>query len=285
MASAPAAYPFVEVTITPPPPPLARRAPGVLAIVGKTKAGGDGGSVSANIPTEIVTLDDAAASFAKVNNDGTVTPTTLYNSVEIAFLQDPRPTKIYGVRVDGDKYAAALASLEGVNDVTFVTLANEASIGAAQGADPATGLHALRAHVNKMAGDGSYRIGVAMVDPATAKDDYVNKVKTSLEPLKSGRMVMIAARGAVGDVATAAASAIAGLPPQTSVVLKKIRGLSIANDQRFSPREIIPLSEANIIPVINPALIPGESLPFAEGRLFTTEADILFIDDQRVIDN
>ncbi|AIE86489.1 hypothetical protein [Fimbriimonas ginsengisoli] len=288
----PVAYPFVEVFITPPPTPIAQRSPGVIAIVGKTPAGADGGLTPANVPVEIVTMDDAVTSFAKKNPDGSVAATTLYNSIALAFLQDPKPSKIYGVRVAADNYAAALASLEGVGDVTFVSLANDATLGApAAGATPPTGLQALKAHVESMSSQGAKRIGVAMVNPATAKSPtYAADVIAALtapNTLKSdvSRMIMVAARGATGDVATAAMAAIAGFSPQTSIVLKKIRGISIPNEQRFSPSEIIALSNANIIPIIHPALIVGESLHFGEGRLFTTDASLLFVDLVRVIDD
>jgi hypothetical protein len=59
----------------------------------------------------------------------TVNDTPLSRSLKLAMLQDPTPSKIYGVRV-GTDYAAALASLEGVDDVTFVSLAEEYDIGA-----------------------------------------------------------------------------------------------------------------------------------------------------------
>jgi len=284
MAAVPVAYPFVEVFITPPPTPIAQRSPGVIAIVGKTPNGADGGLTAANVPVEIVTMDDAVTSFAKKNGDGSVAPTTLYNSIALAFLQDPKPSKIYGVRVSGDNYAAALASLEGVGDVTFVALANEPTVGA----NATSGLQALKGHVESMSAQGAKRIGVAMINPATAKTaTYAADVAATVAVLKSdvSRMIMIAARGATGDVATAAMASIAGYSPQTSIVLKKIRGISIPNEQRFSPSEIIALSNANVIPVIHPALIVGESLHFGEGRLFTTDASLMFVDLVRVIDD
>jgi len=288
MAAVPVAYPFVEVFITPPPTPIAQRSPGVIAIVGKTPNGADGGATAANIPVEIVTMDDAVTAFAKKNGDGSVAPTTLYNSIALAFLQDPKPSKIYGVRVNGDNYAAALASLEGVGDVTFVALANEPTVGVVAGVNPATGLQALKAHVEAMSSQGAKRIGVAMINPATAKTNtYAADVAATVAALKSdvSRMIMVAGRGATTDVATAAMAAIAGYSPQTSIVLKKIRGVSIPNEQRFSPSEIIGLSNANIIPIIHPALIVGDSLHFGEGRLFTTDASLLFVDLVRVIDD
>jgi hypothetical protein len=98
-------------------------------------------------------------------------------------------------------------------------------------------------------------------------------------------MVMVAARGADADMATLAMAAIAGLAPQTSVVLKPVVGVNIPMPQRYAPSEIIALSKANIIPIIHPVLLTGDSLNFAEGRLFTSDASLLYIDIVRVIDD
>lgn len=290
MSAIPIAYPFVEVQVIPPPAPIAQRAPGVIAIVGNTPAGAAGGIAAINTPVEIDTLDDAVSNFAALNTDGTVAATTLYNSIVLAFLQNPRPSKIYGVRVAASDYAAALASLEGVTDVTFVGLANETTVGDPT-ASPPTGLQALKAHVEDMSAQGLNRIGVAMIDPTTTKSatyvtDVVNTVTTPHTLVSdTSRMIMIAARGADGDMSTAAMAAIAGLAPQTSVVLKPIVGVDIPHELRYSPSEIIGLSNANIIPIIHPALVTGDGLNFGEGRLFTSNAALLFIDLVRVIDD
>lgn len=282
------AFPFIEVRIEPGPTPPVQRSPGVIAVVGKTPANADGGSVTANIPQVIESAADAADFFAKVDPaTKVVTPTTLYSSLLLALMQDPRPAKIYGVRVDGNNYAAALSALEAVDDVAFVSLANEVNVGAAAGANPATNLLALKEHVDKMSADGFQRVGVAMIDPARAKaTDYVAKAAADVDPLKSdsSRMIMIAARGATGDAATAAMAAIAGFDPHISIVLKKVRGFSMPKEKQYSPSEIKGLSAANIIPIIDPELIAGESLHFAEGRTFTTDASILYVDHRRVLD-
>jgi hypothetical protein len=286
-ATIPAAFPFIEVKIdTSALTPVAQRSPGVIAIVGKSAAG----SAAINKPFSIDTLDQAADLFATKNADGTVTETALYSSLKIAILQDPKPSKIYGIKVDSDNYAAALASLEAADDVTFVSLANEVrvNIPGAGGAAATEVLTALKDHVETMSAQGQKRLGVAMIDPATAKTNtYVDDVKTTVNPLKSSssRMVMIAARGATGDVATAAMAAIAGYDPHISMVLKKVRGLSMPVESQYSPSEIKGLSEAGIIPIIDPALIVGESLHFAEGRCFTTDASLLYIDIVRVLDD
>jgi hypothetical protein len=285
-AAVPIAYPFIEVTVIPPPAPIAQRAPGVVAIVGNS----DKGAASANVPVEIDTLDDAVTQFASKNTDGTAKPTPLYSSIELAFLQNPRPSKVYGVKVTGSGYAAGLAALEGVTDVTFVSLANETTVGDPT-ASPPTGLHALKSHVENMSGQGLPRIGIAMVDPAAPKTptyaaDVINGL-TDPHSLVSdvSRMVVVAARGADGDMATAAMAAMAGLAPQASVVLKPVVGVNIPKEVRYSPSEVIALSNANIIPIIHPALITGDSLHFAEGRLFTSDSRLLFIDIIRVIDD
>jgi hypothetical protein len=139
-----------------------------------------------------------------------------------------------------------------------------------------------------MSAAGQKRIGVAMVDPATAKGpNYVTDVVDAVKNLRSttSRMIMIAARGAGGDAATAAMAGIAGYEPHISTVLKPIRGLSIPVASQYSPSEIIGLSDANIIPIIDPALIVGESLHLAEGRCFTTDANLLYVDVVRVLDD
>ena len=290
MAPVAAAFPFIEVRIdTSALAPIAQRAPGVVAIVGKTPAGGDGGSAGVNTPLRVDTIDQAADLFAKINGDGSVAGTVLFDSIKIAMLQDPKPSKIYGVRVDGDNYAAALSALEGADDVTFVSLANEVAVGAAAaGGNPATNLMALKDHVETMSAQGQKRIGVAMVDPNTAKSPtYVDDVKAAVDALKSdsSRMVMMAARGATTDTATAAMAAIAGYQPHISMVLKKIRGVSMPIESQYSPSEIKGLSEAEMNPVIDPALIVGESLHFSEGRCFTKDANLLYIDIVRTLDD
>lgn len=288
MATPVAAFPFIEVTIVPPRPPLTQRSPGVVAIVGKAPANADGGAAPANTPVQVETLDDAVTNFAR-RQGGNVVRNALYDSLELAMLQDPKPSRIYGVKVGGDDYAAALAGLEAADDVTMVSLANEPAVGnAAQGNNPPTNLQALKAHVETMSAGGQRRIGFAMVDPATDKSPtYVKDVVTAANLLRSStsRMVMIAARGADRDVATAAMAAVAGLPVQASIVLKKILGVTMPVEKQFNPSEIKGLSEANIVPIIDPALIAGESLHFADGRLFTSDASLLYVNLLRTLDD
>jgi hypothetical protein len=283
----PAAYPFIEVRVVPPPAPVAQRAPGVIAIVGQT---GNAASATGPFNTPIVceTLKDAEDNFARVNA-GVLAATPLYNSIALAMMQQPKPSKIYGVRVNGTDYASALASLDAVDDVTFVALANESAVGvAAAGGNPPTNLMALKAHVENVSAGGLKRIGVAMVNPATPKAaGYPAAVAATSLPLKSdtGRMILVAGRGATTDVAVAAMAAIAGYEPHISTVLKQIRGVSMPKAGQYSPSEIIALSNENIIPILDPSLVVGDGLFFGEGRLYSTDAQLLYIDVLRTLDD
>jgi hypothetical protein len=204
-------------------------------------------------------------------------PTALSESLRLAFLQDPRPAKVYGVLADN--YANGLSALEAADDVTFVGLADETNV---------NDLGALKTHVENMSAEGQKRLGVAMVNPATAKSlTYVADTLNAVNGLKSSvsRMVVVAARGATQDAASACMSAMAGYAPHISLVLKRIRGLTMPVQSQYSPSEIKGLSEGGIIPIIDPALIVGDSLHFAEGRAFTSDASLLFVDIVRVLDD
>jgi hypothetical protein len=278
----PAAFPFIEVNIsTKGLQPAAQRSPGVIAVVGV----GGSTATTENVPTVIGSVEEATAAFGATG--------ALTSSLTIALKQNPRASKIYGVRAAAGtppKYAEALSALEGADDVTFVSLAGEADVGGAN-----EKLKALLKHVEDSSSAGNKRIGVAMVDPLILKSatpNYVDNVKAKYLSVKStvSRLVLVAARGAVdandqtADVATAAMSAIAGYAPHISPVLKPIFGLRIPVESQFGASEIKKLSDENIIPIIDPALIPGESLHFAEGRCYTTLADLLYVDTIRMLD-
>src|SRR5262249_494319 len=96
---------------------------------------------------------------------------------------------------------------------------------------------------------------------------------------------LIAARGATGDAAAAAAGAIAAYPSSTSMVLKQVRGVTIPVTSQYVASEINTLSGAGVIPLIDPALIPGSGLYFADGGTFSTDAARNYVDFVRVIDD
>jgi hypothetical protein len=289
------AYPFVTVLIdTSGLVPIAQRSPGVVAVVGNADAAA---AAPANAPIAVSDHGSVMANFAK----GT-TANALTNSLDLVLGQDPRPSKIYGVRTSaaGD-YAAALRGLEAADDCVFVCLANETTIGSAtSGATAATGLMALREHVQRMSADGQRQMAVAMIDPATAKvPTYAKDVLAAASYGKlaspDGRMILIAARGATtdptnaaappADAAAAAMGAIAGYPPATSMVLKQVRGFTMPLAQQYSPSEVTALSEAGAIPLIDPALIPGTGLYLADGGTLSADAARNYIDIVRVLDD
>jgi hypothetical protein len=287
------AFPFVEVAIdTSGLQPEAQRAPGVLAIVGST---GGGGTALANTPIVVAELADAVPLFNTLNTDGVPNPETdLYKALKAAFLQDPRPSKIYAVKLDAtdsNDWTVGLNALEAADDVTFVALANAPVKSGAAGINaPVT---ALKAHCETQSADGNKRIGVAAVDPTITKTDtYAADIIALTTHFKGSvpRVIMVAARGATADggaaeVAASAASAIAGQPVATSVVLKKVRAFAMPLAGQYSPGEIKALSNDGIIPVIDPALVVGESLHFAEGTLYTTDASQKYIDIVRLLDD
>jgi hypothetical protein len=98
-------------------------------------------------------------------------------------------------------------------------------------------------------------------------------------------MVLVAARGSSTDAAAAAMAAMAGYEPHISLVLKRVRGVSLPIEAQFAPTEIKQLSEEGIIPLIDPALIVGSSLHFAEGRCYTSDASLLYVDIVRTLDD
>src|SRR4029453_16827505 len=99
MASVAAAYHLIQVFIDNTHP-----APGVIAIVGSADGGG---TAPVNVPLVVDTLGDAATLFAAVSG-GVATPNPLYESLRLALLQDPRPSKIYGVKLAGTDFGAGL---------------------------------------------------------------------------------------------------------------------------------------------------------------------------------
>jgi hypothetical protein len=98
-------------------------------------------------------------------------------------------------------------------------------------------------------------------------------------------MVLVAARGSTTDAATAAMAAIAGYRPHVSMVLKQVRGVSLSLASQYGPSEIKGLSEAGINPLIDPALIVGEGFYFGEGRTYSTDPALIYIDTVRVLDD
>jgi hypothetical protein len=276
------AFPFVEVRVdTSGLRPVAQRAAGVLAIVGVSASG----NADPNEPVEITALADIEESFGDDSELG--------RSLAMALAQDPAPDTIYGVKVAEGKVEDGLAALEAADDVTFVALASTFATKADAGDPVNPDLVALKTHCESMSRAGNKRIGVAAIDPGmTRESDYLEKVEALSANLRSdiSRMILVAARaaqtpaGESADVAVAAAAAIAALPVTASIVLKPIAGFSIPVSQQYAPKEIDALSKLGIIPIIDPALVVGESLHFAEGTTFTKNPELRYVDTVRLLD-
>src|SRR5690349_13980784 len=221
------AYPYVTVRIdTSGLVPVAQRNPGVVAVVGNAAGAA---SAPPDTPVEVTDHASVLASFAANGAANRLT-----DSLDIVLRQDPRPSRVFGVRTATDgAYAAALAALDAADEVSWVCLADETEVGeATSGGTPGTGLTALKEHVENASAAGNRRIAVAMVDPTTPRStNYVSEVlgDAGYGPLRSddGRMVLVAARGATADAAAAVMGTVAGYPPGTSVGLKQVRGLTI----------------------------------------------------------
>ena len=275
------AFPFVNVHIDLTGlASVAQRNPGVVAVVGDAATGA---AAPADTPVEVTDSGSVAAMFG--------TSGTLTASLLTVLQQDPRPAKVYGVRTSAaGAYAEALSGLEAADDVTFVCLANEHTVGNHSDAagTAATGLCALSEHVEKMSGDGQKRMAVAMIDPATAKSPtYATDVLAAYGKLKSdhGRMILIAARGATGDAGAAAMGTIAGYAPSISMVLKQVSGITMPVTTQYAPAEITQLAEQGVIPLIDPALIPGTGLYLGDGGTFSSTAKLCYIDIVRTLDD
>jgi hypothetical protein len=289
------AYPYISVSIdTSGLVPAAQRSPGVVAVVGNAAAGA---GTPAATPVQVTDHDSVMSAFAAGNAANPLT-----TSLDLVLAQDPRPSTVYGVVTSAaGSYAAALASLEAADDVTFVCLAGETGVGTpTSGGTPATGLTALKEHVEEMSAAGQKRMAVAMINPQTAKSaTYVTDVlaATSYGALISsdGRMILIAARGAttnpanpaanVADAAAAAMGAIAGYLPNISLVLKQVRGFTMPVPGQYTPAEISGLAGAGVIPLVDPALIPGSGLYFADGGTFSSDPARNYVDIVRVLDD
>jgi hypothetical protein len=289
------AYPYISVSIdTSGLVPAAQRSPGVVAVVGNAATGA---ATPAATPVQVTDHDSVMSAFAAGNAANALTA-----SLDLVLAQDPAPSTVYGVSTNAaGSYATALASLEATDDVTFVCLAGETTVGSpTSGSTPATGLTALKEHVEEMSAAGDKRMAVAMIDPQTAKSPtYVTDVlaATSYGALMSddGRMILIAARGAttdpanpaanVADAAASAMGAIAGYPPNISMVLKQVRGFTMPVPGQYTPAEITGLASAGMIPLIDPALIPGSGLYFADGGTFSADPARNYVDIVRVLDD
>ncbi len=290
-----AAYPFIDIKIDAKGlAARARREPGVIAIVGQSDIADT--VTPPSTPIVVDSAKDVEDNFGKNNR--------LSDSLKLALGQDPRASKVYGVKAPGagaptaNQYTTALASLEGADDVSFVALANEPIDPSKNGTNATDLLVPLKTHVTNMSDNGNKQMAVAMYNPEVGRStSYPTDVKTRAAPLKSNdpRIVLVAARGALvpgptqgttqtADVAAAAMSVIAGLPPHVSAVLKPLDGFFMPVSAQYGPSELKALSLEGANPVLDPVFIPETGLFLGEGRVFTSNTAQMYVDVVRVLD-
>ena len=141
-----------------------------------------------------------------------------------------------------------------------------------------------------MSAAGQKRIAVMMVDPAIAKSPtYPDTVsRRPHQCADAGEQRQPRARWS-RRAAPPATPARRPIPPpprwrrspasrrRRPIVLKRVRGVTVPTAEQYSPSEIKALSEFGIVPIIQPAMIVGGGFLFADGRLFTSDANLLFV--------
>ncbi|MEM9191883.1 MAG: hypothetical protein AAGF12_22110 [Myxococcota bacterium] len=274
----PAAHPFVTVTVDESELQRpAQRSPGVVAVVGVST----GGELLENKPQRIANEGEL---------DALLGDSPLRRSIETVFRQRRRPDTVYAVRVgDASSYVGGLESIEAIDDITGVCLAEETSVSA---------LDRLRDHVEGASSQGNRRLGYAMVpsEILTRGETYVADVAAALEDqtadppkrVKSSlsRMVVVAARGGSGDAAAATMSTVHGHPPHVSPLLKPVSQVTIPTEHQLTSSEIASLSEAGIVPIIDPQLMPGTGLHLAEARVYGDgTSKLAYVDEVRTLDD
>ena len=294
MAITTAEYPYIRVNIdTRGLQPSATRAFGNVAVVGS--AGGFGTTV-ANTPVLVGSEAEARTLFATTDASGAIAhggtdAGPLYHSLRALLQQRPGPSRVYAVATDdaggAPDYQAALASVA-TAPVQFVCLANET--------DPAD-LAVLKTHVEDASGDGSRRIGVAMVAPdlaVAAGQTFAQAADAAYSGLQNaeGRMILAAARVVTEggrpaiDVAAAVMGAVAGLPPHISVLMKQVRAVKIPLAKQFTGSEVQQLAEVAMMPLVDPELIAGEGIFIGSGRSYNPiDPARLYVDVARILDD
>jgi hypothetical protein len=196
-------------------------------------------------------------------------PGDLGKAVELAFAQSPGPSLVSAVRVDEQTpdWKAALDVVANL-DVQLVVLANVA-LNATTGKEdtPEGPLVSLAKHVvsvSETGGDGSQRIGVAMLPKDSADPTVVKGL------LANDRMVYIAHRS-TQDAAAAVAGTIAGYQPHISLLLKPVNitspSFSQADIEKLNGSEAFDSGPAGhgVNWLTSPSIIPGNAVYMGEG--------------------
>ncbi|MFE7509902.1 hypothetical protein ACFU8I_01495 [Streptomyces sp. NPDC057540] len=199
-------------------------------------------------------------------------------SISLAFQQTPPPTKVWGLEVafDTPVWADAFTAAEDV-PAQIVVLANTPLNETPTTSHPVDLLAKHVIKVSNSGGDGSERIGVAMLDRTLTQTKQIALNKGSVH---DNRMVLVAHRSD-DDVAAAVAGVIAGYEPHISLLLKPI---SIDMTTLFTAAEIDAYYAASINWVTSPVLLPGHGLYLGEG-LTANPGTKKYIDIVRTLDD
>ncbi|MFC9386775.1 hypothetical protein [Streptomyces venezuelae] len=200
-------------------------------------------------------------------------------AISMAFRQTPPPTVVWGLEVASANPSWTNAFAAAVDVPAQIVVLANTPLSEQPGTNHPVEL--LAKHVTTVSntgGDGSERIGVAMLDRTLtqAKQIALNK-----GDIKSNRMVLVAHKSD-DDVAAAVAGVIAGHEPHISLLLKPI---SIEMTQLFTANEIDAYRTASINWVASPVLLPGHALYLGEGLTASPVGGKEYVDVVRTLDD
>ncbi|MFC9593673.1 hypothetical protein ACFTUC_28300 [Streptomyces sp. NPDC056944] len=200
-------------------------------------------------------------------------------AISLAFRQTPPPTKVWGLEVafDSPVWASAFTAAKDV-PAQIVVLANTPLNKTPASNHPVDLLAKHVIEVSNSGGDGSERIGVAMLDPALTQAEQIALNKGAIH---DNRMVLVAHKSE-DDVAAAVAGVIAGHEPHISLLLKPI---SIEMTALFTAAEIEDYYDASINWVTSPVLLPGHGLYLGEGLTASPSGNKKYVDIVRTLDD
>lgn len=280
---------------------------GATKLVEKSEANATAVSAAAEFPTgtEVVVGKDSTAEVRTIKSVAAVSATKftltldkdlknphpvddpvvghgtsdLAAAISMAFRQTSPPTVVWGIELApaNPSWATAFAAAADV-PAQIVVLANTPL-----NEQPGTNhpVELLANHVTTVSnsgGDGSERIGVAMLDRTLTQAKQIDLNKGDI---KSNRMVLVAHKSD-DDVAAAVAGVIAGHEPHISLLLKPI---SIEMSQLFTANEIEAYYTASINWVASPVLLPGHALYLGEGRTASPAGGKEYVDVVRTLDD
>ncbi|WP_426367428.1 hypothetical protein [Streptomyces sp. E-08] len=200
-------------------------------------------------------------------------------AIALAFRQTPPPTKVWGLEVafDSPVWTGAFTAAKDV-PAQIVVLANTPLNETPATSHPVDLLAKHVIEVSNSGGDGSERIGVAMLDQTLTQSKQIALNKGSIH---DNRMVLVAHKSG-DDVAAAVAGVIAGQEPHISLLLKPI---SIEMTALFTAAEIQDYYDASINWVTSPVLLPGHGLYLGEGLTASPSGNKKYIDIVRTLDD